>query len=109
MPVMPAPTTSTSTGAVGGIVAFTRWLGERHSLYRERGIRSLRALPDRVPGPGTQAALPRPGLLPARGRAALVAGLADGLPARGDPERVRLRRVRVPRPVRGRRPDRGRR
>ena len=33
------------------------------------------------------------------GRAAVVAGLADGLPARGDPAAGRFRRVRDPRPV----------
>ena len=57
------------------------------------------ALRDGVPRPGPQAALPRPGLLRDGSRAAVAAGLADGLPARGDPAAARLRRVRVPRPV----------
>ena len=52
-------------------------------------------VPDRVP----QGALLRPRLLRAGGRAALAPGLADGVPARGDPGGARLRRVRVPRPV----------
>ncbi len=51
--------------------------------------------PDRAP----QGALLRPGLLRDGGRAAVAAGLADGVPARGDPAAARLRRVRVPRPV----------
>ena len=59
-------------------------------------------LPDRVP----QGALLRPRLLRARGRAAVAAGLADGVPARGDPAAARLRRVRVPRPVGRRRAHR---
>ena len=57
------------------------------------------ALRDGVPGPGPQGALLRPGLLPAGGRSALAPGLADGVPARGDPAAVRLRRVPDPRPV----------
>ena len=57
------------------------------------------ALRDGAPRPGPQGALLRPGLLRAGGRAALAAGLADGVPARGDPAAARLRRVRDPRPV----------
>ena len=53
----------------------------------------------RGPRPGSEGALLRPGVLPAGGRAALAAGLADGVPARGDPGARRLRRVRDPRPV----------
>ena len=51
--------------------------------------------PDRVP----QGALLRPGLLRDGGRALVAAGVADGVPARGDPAAARLRRVRDPRPV----------
>ena len=40
---------------------------------------------DRGAGSGAQGALLRPGLLPARVRAAVAPGLADGVPARGDP------------------------
>ena len=40
---------------------------------------------DGVPGPGSQGALLRPGLLRDGSRAAVAAGLADGVPARGDP------------------------
>ena len=64
-----------------------------------RRPRPARAVRDEAPRPGTQAALLRPGVLPARDRAALVPHLADGVPARGDPAAVRLRRVRDPRPV----------
>ena len=59
-------------------------------------------------GPCAEGALLRPGVLPDRDRAALDPGLADGVPARGDPGRVRLRRVRDPRPVDRRRAHRGR-
>ena len=45
-------------------------------------------------GPDAQGALLRPGLLRDGVRAALAAGLADGVPARGDPGAARLRRVR---------------
>ncbi len=57
------------------------------------------ALRDGVPGPGSQGALLRPRLLPDGGRAAVASGLADGVPARGDPTAARLRRVRDPRSV----------
>ena len=62
-----------------------------------------------VRGPGPQGALLRPRLLRARGRAAVAPGLADGVPARGDPAARRLRRVRDPRPVDHRGAHRGRR
>ena len=45
-------------------------------------------VPDRAP----EGALLRPGVLRPRGRAALAPGLADGVPARGDPRARRLRR-----------------
>ena len=136
MPVMPAPTTSTSSRRLGRLVdgrlgmlpwsAFeargVRCRASRTSLYRPVSIRvarrtvrggkwrrawrswtssgrHCRAVRDRVPRPGAQAALLRPGVLRARDRAAVAPGLADGVPARGDPEPVRLRRVRDPRPV----------
>ncbi len=51
------------------------------------------------PGPRAQGALLRRGLLRDGVRAAVAAGLADGVPARGDPAAARLRRVRDPRPV----------
>ena len=50
-----------------------------------------------------------PGFYALEDRAALVANLADGVPARGDPAAVRLRRVRDPRPADRRGPHRGRR
>ena len=50
-------------------------------------------------GPGSEGALLRPRLLPAGSRAAVAPGVADGVPARGDPRARRLRRVRDPRPV----------
>ena len=40
-----------------------------------------------------------PDFYAARGRAAVAAGLADGVPARGDPRAGRLRHLRDPRPV----------
>ncbi len=46
-----------------------------------------------------QAALLRPGVLRAGGRTLLAPRLADGVPARGDPQTRRLRRVRDSRPV----------
>ena len=58
-----------------------------------------RAPRDGGPRPGAQGALLRPGLLPDGSRVAVAAGLADGVPARGDPGAARLRRVRDPRPV----------
>ena len=57
------------------------------------------AVRDGAPRPGAQAALLRPGLLRDGSRAAVATGLADGVPARGDPTAARLRGVRVPRPV----------
>ena len=57
------------------------------------------ALRDGAPRPRPQGALLRPRLLRVGGRAAVAPGLADGLPARGDPPAARLRRIRVPRPV----------
>ena len=53
-----------------------------------------------------QAALLRPGVLRDGDRAVLAAGVADGVPARGDPQAGRLRGVRDPRPVDHRRADR---
>src|SRR5262245_41896079 len=109
MPEMPAPTTSTLTGSVGVTG------GE---LYRRVSLSARNAPSGRGPrgdhgseavcapgssrdgdaGPGTQGALLRSGLLPDGGRAAVASGLADGVPARGDPGAPRLRRVHVPRP-----------
>ena len=136
MPVMPAPTTSTSTSVTWLGDGVIRRRGSRSGvagagLYRPVSISSRQGTPgvrgasrgdggaeaagtsraprDGAPRPGAQGALPRPRLLPARGRAAVVPGVADGLPAGGDPAAPRLRRVRDPRPVGRRRPHRGRR
>ena len=52
-------------------------------------------LPDRVP----KERYYDPDFYAHGGRAVVAPGLADGVPARGDPAAARLRRVRVPRPV----------
>ena len=114
MPVMPAPTTSTSTSGLG----CSSCMHERHCTDRlvygrmptgtgglpwrsmrtrsgRRAVPFAMEVPDRV----TQGALLRRGLLPAGGRTAVAARLADGVPARGDPAAARLRRVRDPRSV----------
>src|SRR5947208_913072 len=108
MPVMPAPTTSTSKSDAGASMWFS---GPPEFLYRPvslrtrtrypqaDGARHVGALRDGAPGPGAQAAVLRPRLLRPRARAALVAHVADGVPARGDPRSARLRGVPVPRPV----------
>ena len=104
---MPAPTTSTST------LGRRRFGGHRTADCTDRLVirdvtvaivdqkRSALPVPyrDGGPGPGAQGALLRPRLLRDGGRAAVAAGLADGVPARGDPAAARLRRVRDPRPV----------
>src|SRR3954454_8716210 len=108
MPVIPAPTTSTSTSGA----AASMWVpGPRGFLYRPFSLRTRPRYPeadgarhagvlrDGAPRPGAQAAVLRPRLLRPRGRAALVSHVADGVPARGDPRSARLRRVPVPRPV----------
>src|SRR5262245_31369758 len=106
MPVMPAPTTSTSTSTrsssrgEGGVSSI---LYRPVSIFSDRG-----ALRNGAPGPGPEGALLRPRLLPTGGRAALAPGLADGVPAGGDPVARRLRDLRLRRPVRGRRAGRRR-
>src|SRR4051812_8713924 len=101
---MPAPTTRTSTSAAEGSIGCA---ASGEELYRPvsltarqgtpkggaphggRGsaevVGAPRALCDGAPGPGPEAALLRLGLLRDGGRAAVAAGLADGVPARGDP------------------------
>src|SRR4051794_29400714 len=114
MPVMPAPTTSTSTpitsrGARASDSGSEEFMA-LELLYRpvsilRRGhggrevVGAPRAVRDRAPRPRSQGALLRPRLLRDGSGAVLAAGLADGVPTRGDPEVGRLRRVRDPRSV----------
>src|SRR4029450_13537730 len=89
---------------VGGEAGVTSILYRPVSIFSDRG-----ALRNGAPGPGPQAALLRPRLLPTGGRAALAPGLADGVPAGGDPVAGRLRHVRLRGPVGRRRARRPRR
>src|SRR3954454_13714585 len=93
MPVMPAPTTRTSTSAEAR--SGTAQNCTDRLVYEPRGG----ALPDRRSRPDPQGALLRRRLLPAGVRAVVAARVADGVPPRGDPATARLRRVRDPRPV----------
>ena len=73
--------------------------GAPHGGRAGQDLGARGAVRDRAARPHPQAALLRPGVLRTRGRTALVAHVADGVPARGDPRAARLRGVPVPRPV----------
>src|SRR5258707_3774086 len=108
MPVMPAPTTSTSTsGATAGADGSMGCCGPPEVLYRPVSLTTRQGTPmgrgaphgghrsdadaaagaprDGAPGPRAQGAVPRPGVLRVGERAAVAPGLADGVPPRGDP------------------------
>src|SRR6476619_4161748 len=103
MPVTPAPTTSTSTSVSGGGVIVAdctdRLVVSSLHDHRGSGARDRGAVRGGDAGPDPEGALRRRRVPPARGRAPLVARLADGVPARGDPGAGRRRRVRLRRPV----------
>src|SRR5262245_20103939 len=109
MPVMPEPTTSTSTSGMGApatVICTDRLVygrgGRGTVAFDARG-----ALRDGPPGPRAQGALLRRRLLRPGGRPALAPRLADGVPARGAAPGRRLRRVPDPRPVGDRAAHRG--
>src|SRR5665213_2983858 len=109
MPVMPAPTTSTSVASltflskgdraldalprmlyrpVGYYSVLDSALREGEGRYGDRGpevVGPPGALCDGAPGPGSQRALLRSRLLQNGSRPVVASGLADGVPARGDP------------------------
>src|SRR5262245_38862823 len=125
MPVIPAPTTSTSTSGEDASIGsrppgdfctdrlvwrtrprYPEGEGTRHGDRRAEVDAAPGPSRHGVPGPGAEGALLRRRLLRVGERAPVAARLADGVPARGDPRGPRLRGVRVPRPVGDRPPQR---